>query len=462
MGEPDGLVFADVEVIGRGRVDVSVRGGRIAAIGAARGGGQTIAGRGQALLPGLHDHHIHVLAAAAARTSVDCGPPAVRDGAELARRLAGARPQRGWIRGIGYHESVAGDLDAAALDRLTPPVPVRVQHRSGALWVVNGPGIRALGLDDVQNPGVERGAAGRPTGRLWRVDDWLRERIGIDPDPDVAGVSAELARHGITGVTDATADVSADAAQAIVAGGFEQRLVSLGVDTTGAVTLGARKIVVADHQLPSFDELVERVRAARPRAVALHCVTRAALVLTLAVLADVGARHGDRIEHAAICPPELAANVAALGVTVVTQPSLVRERGDDYLAGVDPEDLPFLWPFASLLAAGVRVGCSSDAPFGGLSPWASVAAAVERRSATGRAVAGHERVDAWTALRGYLSPLEDPGGPARSVAVGAPADLCLLDRPLGDALRTPDSVEVQLTCRGGRIIHRSATLAGRS
>jgi predicted amidohydrolase YtcJ len=462
MDEPHRSVFADVEVIGRGRVDVSVQAGGIVAIGAAEPGSPTIAGHGRVLLPGLHDHHLHVLAAAAARTSVHCGPPQVRDITALARALATVRPHRGWIRGVGYHEAVAGELDATSLDRITRAVPTRVQHRSGALWMVNGLGVQALHLDDVQLTGVERDAGGRPTGRLWRMDDWLRERIGGDPSPDVAGVSSELARYGVTGVTDATADLSADAVQMIVTGGLEQRLLSLGVDVPDGVSLGPRKMVVADHRLPSFGELADQVRAARPRPVALHCVTRTALALTLAVLGETGTRPGDRIEHAAVCPPELAAGVATLGVTVVTQPVLVRQRGDDYLDDVDADDRPFLWPFASLLAAGVHVGCSSDAPYGGLNPWASIAAAAERRSATGRPVAAAERVDAWTALRGYLSPLEDPGGPPRAVTTGAAADLCLLDRPLAEALRAPDEVEVLLTVLGGRFIHSASVLAGRS
>ena len=34
-----------------------------------------------------------------------------------------------WLRGTGYHESVAGELDRHALDRWVPARPVRVQHR---------------------------------------------------------------------------------------------------------------------------------------------------------------------------------------------------------------------------------------------------------------------------------------------------------------------------------------------
>ena len=41
------------------------------------------------------------------------------------------------------------------------------------------------------------------------------------------------------------------------------------------------------------------------------------------------------MEHGAVVPPELFADLAALGVVVVTQPSFVRERGDQYLTDVE-------------------------------------------------------------------------------------------------------------------------------
>ncbi len=51
---------------------------------------------------------------------------------------------------------------------------------------------------------------------------------------------------------------------------------------------------------------------------------------------------------------------------MVTQPGFIAVRGDDYYRDVDPDDLAHLYPFASLVAAGIRVHASSDAPFG---PW---------------------------------------------------------------------------------------------
>ena len=446
------LLLTDVE-LGGIRTDVRVKAGIVTDVGSLgrQSGELQLAGAGRSLLAGLHDHHCHVLATAAALDSVDCSSPLITNTSDLAAALSSAKTVNGWIRGVGYDELVAGHLDALALDRLSPAIPTRIQHRSGAMWVVNTPGLESLHLDDFELAGIERDDSGRPTGRLWRLDDWLHEQLG-SINTDVARVSSMLAEQGVTGVTDASPGLSTDAVQTLIDGGFRQRLVSLGEPHDQAL-LGPKKIVLPDHQLPSLAELRRKIAAARPRAVAIHCVTRAALALTLAVLREIGSWTGDRIEHAAVCPPELTQCMSALGLAVVTQPSMITRRGDAYARLVDADDVPYLWPFASLVAAGVPVGCSSDAPYGDANPWESVAAAVGRLSASGRALAPAERVDAITALRGYLSAYDAPGGAPREIRPGVPADLCLLDRPLAAALAHPQDVQVVLTVVDGEAIH---------
>src|SRR5699024_6385117 len=95
-------------------------------------------------------------------------------------------------------------------DRLVPDRPVRVQHRSGALWIVNSAAAARLRLDEAAEPGVERDGRGHPTGRLWRLDGWLRGRVHGEEHaapPDLAAVGHRLASLGVTGVTDATPDL---------------------------------------------------------------------------------------------------------------------------------------------------------------------------------------------------------------------------------------------------------------
>ncbi|WP_338180003.1 amidohydrolase family protein [Jatrophihabitans sp.] len=453
MSEPAAqLLLRDAEVDGVVG-DVLLGDGVIVELGASRArAGTVIDCAGAAVIPGLHDHHCHLLAMAAALDSVHCGPPAVRDAAGMQRALAAGSTRGGWLRGIGYDESVAGVLDRHVLDRLAPNTPTRVQHRSGALWVLNSAAIDALDLAGVGVEGIGRDAAGHPTGELWRLDGWLRDRLGDDWVPDLAAVSRTLAGYGITGVTDATPELDGDAVRRLTGGAVQQRLCLLGA--SGAVegaSLGPFKIVVADHALPSWDALAAQIRAVRPRPVALHSVTRVSLVLILAVLGEVGSVRGDRIEHAAVAPPELVGQLRELGLTVVTQPSLVAARGADYLDRTDAEDLEHLWPWRRLDEAGVPVGCSSDAPYGDADPWASIASAVNRRAADGRTVNGGERVSATRALSAYLTRPLDPGGRPRQIVPGEPADLAVLDRPLRRVIDDPASVRVRATLIGGRV-----------
>ena len=428
---------------------------------------------GGALLPGLHDHHVHLFAMAAAQTSVECGPPAVRDAGDLAAALGSARadtridraPHAGWIRGVGYCESVAGAIDRAALDRITPDTPLRIQHRSGAMWILNSAGVARLGLDrGVDARGVERDDAGRATGRLLRLDEWLREQVdrGDATRPCFARVGQQLARFGVTGVTDATprngrSELSAFV-DAIEKGELRQRLLVMGQSSLPAsphpdVERGAVKVWLAESELPPFEALVETIEAAhrQGRPVAVHCVTRSELVLASAAVAAAGGLAGDRIEHAAVAPPDAMALLADLGVTVVTQPNFIRERGDRYAVEVDPRDRPWLYRGRGFLDAAVPLGGGTDAPFGDPDPWLAMAAAVDRRSAGGLELAGDEALTPERALALFTSPAQAPGASAREIAVGASADLCLLDRPWSAARQSLASDQVAATLRQGRL-----------
>ncbi|MEU2004058.1 amidohydrolase family protein [Rhodococcus sp. NPDC019627] len=463
------LVIRNAEVDGVPGIDVSISDGGITAVGPmlATTSADMIDAGGGALIPGLHDHHLHLHAMAADAASVRCGPPAVRDAASLAETLGRAPgDDNGWVRGVGYIETVAGDLDADALDRLHSARPVRVQHRSGAMWVLNGAAVAAVRLADAAHPGIERTPDGRPTGRVWRADAWLRDRLPPSAPPRLDAVGAALARWGITGVTDASPDLDPRSRAAIESsvseGSLPQRVHLLGAPPDSdippeqaRVTVGPSKIVLADSGLPDLDDLADRIRDVhdRGRAVAVHCVTRESLLLLLAVLDDVGTWAGDRIEHGALIPGETIDGRRRRGLTVVTQPGFLAHRGDDYLRDIDEIDHPDLYRCRSLIEGGVPVALSSDAPYGPPDPWAVIAAAVNRRTPTGEIAGASERITAAEALTRYLTPADDPGGRPRTVSPGAPADLVLLHGPLAAVLTAPSADAVRATLFGG-IPHR--------
>ncbi|WP_407446048.1 amidohydrolase family protein [Rhodococcus sp. (in: high G+C Gram-positive bacteria)] len=459
------LMLRDVELDGVPGSAVVIRDGVIAEVGIGLEPAENtdvIDGGGGALVPGLHDHHIHLHATAAERLSVRCGPPQVRNADDLARVLRAAPGDS--VRGVGYFESVAGELDSEALDLMHAQRPVRVQHRSGALWVLNSAAAALARLDTADHPGVERYGDGRPTGRVWRADTWLRDRLPPTAPPPLDAIGAQLAAYGVTGLTDATPDLSPSSltalADAHVVGALPQRLHLLGapsgfVSPSGTLTSGPYKIVLADSGLPDLHALAETIRSvhAAGRGVAVHCVSREAFAILLAAFTEVGARPGDRIEHGALIPPESIDDLRLLGLRVVSQPGFLADRGDSYLRDVDPRDLGDLYRCRSLLDAGVPLALSSDAPYGPLDPWQIIEAATTRTTESG-AVLGHpEILDPSQALAGFLSAADDPGGQPRTIRIGRPGDVVLLHAPLADVLAAPSSSAVRATVIGGRVVH---------
>lgn len=466
MTDHTSTLFRDVEVDGV-RTDVLVAGGRVRRIGHGLrpdADGEVVDGDGGALLPGLHDHHVHLAALAAALRSVHVGPPSVTTPEQFAAALAAAdawTPPGEWIRAVGYHESVAGPLDRDVLDRLVGRRPVRVQDRSGKRWTLSSVALEHLCAVDPGHPAVHRGADGRPTGVVDRGDELLAAALP-DGFPDLGPVGELLARFGVTGVTDCTPyrDPGGHAALAAAAAGGQlpqEVWVTGGVELAGAappepLRSGPVKVLLDEDRLPELGELADRIATAHRagRAVAVHTVTAATLAVAIAAWDLAGVGPADRIEHGSVITPPAADRIAAMGLTVVTQPGFVAERGDRYLVDTDEDERPHLYRCATLLERGIPVAGSTDAPYTDPDPWHAVAAAMDRRAPTGQVVGAGERLDLERALGLFLGDPADPGRRRRRVAVGAPADLCLLARPLRGLTTAPTAADVRATYRAGR------------
>ena len=457
-------VISNAEVDGQ-LVSVVIENEIVAAIDVRPPAGEAsvIDAHGAALIPGLHDHHVHLLAMAARLEGVDLDVFEDPDAFDRALRTAAASAGDGWLRASGYDEHRHGLLDCRRLDALVGTTKVRVQHRSGLAWVLSSAGLDAVLSDDIPS-GVELDAGGRPTGRLLRLDAWLAERIGVSA-PSLQRIGAQLSSFGITGVTDATHNLGAGRAellrQAVRSGSLPQSLTLLGVNdeerssVEGWATVGPIKILVDEVVGLDVDLLAKQIEGHHyvGRAVAIHAVSRAETVTVVTALALAGMMPGDRIEHGSVLPTDLDSLLKSGGVTVIVQPALVCERGDHYLKVVDGEDLPFLHRAGTLLEAGVRVAAGSDAPVTSADPWLAIAAAATRTTRTGQRLGVPERVEAATALSWYLTDPLDPSGPIRRVKVGARADLCLLDAPLAEVLADPNASHVRNTWVRGRLVH---------
>ncbi|MDR3386340.1 MAG: amidohydrolase family protein [Rudaea sp.] len=439
------LVLRNVRPWGGDRIDIALAQGRIAAIGHnLPRAPDEIDGRGDVVLPGLHDHHLHILALAARRQSIDltglCDIAAVRS------VLAKSAPVDGWLRAVGYDERVGGLPDTALLDGWAGDWPLRLQDRTGALWVLNSRGMAHLGNRQLP-AGAELDAAGRATGRFWREDQWLAGALARSP-PDLATLGHDLASFGLTALTDATAH-NGPAEARLLAGALPQHLTLMGSEALPegrGYMRGPLKLLIDERDAPDPDGLAARIVAARAqrRNVAAHCVTEAELVLYLAALTASGGAHaGDRIEHGGLISQEALTVIAEAGLIVVTNPGFIHDRGDRYCATIAADDRANLYRAQSLLDAGIPLLAGSDAPYADVDPWLAMRAARDRRTAGGVVLAAQECVGALAALR-LFAP--------RPITVGSPGDLVLCAGPMTELLADLGGDRVRATFIAGKMI----------
>ena len=453
--------------VGEERFDVRLEGDRITEVGVGlqrRPGEGVFDLEGMRVAPGLHDHHIHLRALAAIESSVIVGPPEVQNLSEFSERLHSSEAHMlsgQWLRGVAYHESVAGDLDRQILDALIPDRPVRIQHSTGMLWILNSRALRELGIRDDAPGGAERDAHGHLNGRFWREDAWLADRLP-KTSHDFSALSQLAASRGITGFTDATPGAREEEVAAFVEANKDavllQRLCVMAEPGTVApdsdmVTLGPIKILLDEIDLPDFDDLVTRFRDAHAcgRPAAVHCVTRTTAVLAVSAFEAAGVLRGDRIEHGSILGPDTIEAIARLEICVVTQPGLLVTRGDRWLADVPERSHQDLWRLGSLAEAGITLAGSTDAPYGSADVWLGIGAAHDRRTMDGAILGTGEGLRPSASLALFTSDPHDLRR-QRQVVPGEWADLVVVEPGSAGYSGVPTPL-VKATFVAGRLIY---------
>ncbi|MEO2173172.1 MAG: amidohydrolase family protein [bacterium] len=430
---------------------------------------------GALLLPGLHDHHVHIASYAASLRSVFCGPPEVSTETALIKQLNETNQADHWFRGIGYHESVAGDIDRRWLDAHGPQKPVRIQHRTGRLWILNSPALEVIRDTPTGKMSAERRSMlDVENGRLYDVDDLLREVTRSATLP-IAKASENLASFGVTGINDMTASNDLDTfrwfsglqdqgvlLQKLRLSGTSELSESRSESSSDArlppnskLQIGETKIHLHESDLPDFYHLCRIISSSHGlnRAVAVHCVTETELVFTLAALREAGIRPGDRIEHASVVPPDVLEQIREVNLCVVTQPNFILDRGETYLEEIPENEHLWLYRCQSLIDRSVPLAFGTDLPFGNPDPWVAIKSATLRQTGSGDVLGKGELMTAEAALSCFLGELERPAQP-RSIAVGEAADFCLLNAPWHVARLELSSSLVRATILDGELIYQ--------
>lgn len=206
----DGLERAEAVGVADGRV-VAV-GRRAEIVGAAARGARIVDAGAAAVVPGLHDFHIHLVGLARSRAGVllDDAVDAHDIARRLRVRLARLESDR-WLTGRGWSDAQLRDGQEPLRDAVGNRPAYLSSHDGHSAWA-SPAALRLAGVSDASpDPDggrIERDAAGQPTGILRETALDLVDRIvprlrGAELAPHLAAELAELAELGITGATEA-------------------------------------------------------------------------------------------------------------------------------------------------------------------------------------------------------------------------------------------------------------------
>jgi predicted amidohydrolase YtcJ len=201
----EAIGIADGRVVAVGSRDEVLEGkapnARLVAAGAA------------AVIPGVHDFHLHLVGMARARREVGlAGTDDVAAFLATVRRGGGNLVPDAWLRGHGWSEALLAATPLRHLEEAVGDRPALLySHDSHSAWA-SAAARRIAGLHSERPdpPGgrIDRGPDGEPTGLLRESATDLVENVagrlrGPALDAALDEVLAELAAVGITGATDA-------------------------------------------------------------------------------------------------------------------------------------------------------------------------------------------------------------------------------------------------------------------
>jgi len=458
------------------------------------------------VVPGFNDAHAHVGPGSGPGVSLSfaSNDPPLADVLKALATEAARAPAGTWLRGdIGVRVLDDPAATRATLDPLTPNHPVLLVAWTGHGGLLNTAALRALGVAD-DEPDPPGGWFGRVRGTsqlsgiaheyaLIRLKRRLGERVGHgDAVASVRGYVEQALKLGITSVQDMGTALPAPALADLLreAGApLRWRVIRFAMeppsaddaaegkgrdDKTGVVVWGRKWVLdgtpverLAATRRPYADRPAwtgrldfpaEEIRAAVEHArrdreqVLFHVVGDAAAAAALSALETAGGPEvwrplRPRFEHADGLAPDLVTRAAALGVTVVQNPSHLA-LPEVMFARFGYENMAGFQPMKSLLAAGVPLALGSDGP---PSPFLNILFAVTHPTNRREALTREQAIAAYTRGSAFAEFAEAEKG---TLAPGMLADLAVLSQDVFtvEEGRLPETTSV-LTVIGGRVVY---------
>jgi len=464
---------------------------------------------GRLALPGFMDVHFHFYDWALGRLNLDLAPLKSFDGLIAAVETAAAdKPAGEWIIGLGFNEAEWPQKripTRADLDPVSPGHPVFLLRCDLHLAVANTVALKRAGIDTdaraTDDGFIGRDGDNRPSGILREravniVKDTLPKLAAGQAVAAMADGMSAVHAMGITGLHDIRLFGGGDGAAALnawqslhrddrlklrtwatIAAETLDAALDLGLQTglgddrlrIGHVKfyadggMGARTAWMQSAYLDGgsgmplipIDALEAEIRRAHRAglACAVHAIGDRANREVIGIYAKLTAAGRDarpalphRIEHLQMVRPRDLERLAGLDVAVNMQPhnAVLDMRMIDDCVGPDAR---FAYAFADVLASGIPLCFSSDAPVCDPRPLINIQAAVTRCREDGTPAGGWypgQRVTVADAVAAYTrtpAAVSGAGDELGTLSVGKRADIVVLERDI----YTIDPLEIART-----------------
>jgi predicted amidohydrolase YtcJ len=501
---------------------IAVRGERIGTVGSSAavrkiaGSARVIDARGQMIVPGFVDAHVHFITGGFRLSSVQ-----LRDAktpAEFIARIkafGATAPPGAWITGGDWdHEQWGGDLPRRDwIDSVAPNNPVFVNRLDGHMGLANSAALRAAKITrasrDVAGGTIVRDAGGDPTGVL--KDNAMDAMYAAIPDPPAEledraldAAMRYVAEQGVTSIHNMGTWRDVAIFERAHKGGRLRTRIYAAVplatweqlrDTVAArgpgdawLRIGGLKGFV-DGSLGSHTAAMLQPFTDAPKDTGLlvntpedlyqwtsgadkaglnvivHAIGDRAIRLQLDIFQRVEKENGPRdrrfrIEHAQHVAPADILRFAQLGVIASMQPYHAIDDGRWADKVIGTERAKTTYAFKSLRDAGATLAFGSDWFVAPPTPLEGIYAAATRRTLDDRNPGGwvpEQKITVEDALRAYTRGSAFASFDEKEkgfLAPGALADFAIIDRDLTRiAPETIRDAHIVLTAVGGKVVY---------